>query len=75
MKPKTYALRCEEEETSYNKGVIMRQNTNKLKFENYKRVLFENKIETCKNTIIQKTTKFGGASMNTLEVNKIGLDA
>jgi hypothetical protein len=77
LKPKTYALLEESESKSFNKGVILKQNINVLKFENYKKVLFDNDITRCKNTIIQKTCKFGGlgVSMNTLEVEKIGLDA
>jgi hypothetical protein len=76
LKPKTYALLEGSESKSFNKGVILKQNTNLLKFENYKKVLYDNNITRCKNIIIQKTSKFDGlgVSMNTLEVEKIGLD-
>jgi hypothetical protein len=74
LKPKTYALRCEDDEC-HNKGVKVYQNREQHRFEAYKDVLVEHGMRMCRNTNIKRTDKFNGLQMDTLQVDKVGLDA
>jgi hypothetical protein len=76
LKPKTYALRSDGGEEPHNKGVKVHQNRDQHRFEVYRSVLAHGTIARCTNTNIKRTDKFGnGLQMNTMQVDKIGLDA
>ena len=75
LKPKTYALLdLHNKEEPHNKGVKIFQNKEQHMLSRYKEVLFNENVQSCTNTNIKRTEKFGGLQMNTLKQVKVGLD-